>query len=263
VGTSRRKLLAIGLATSILLALPAIASGNHSWGSYHWARSSNPVSLTLVDNVTAAWDSYLDVAQADWDQSAVLAFTQATGSGAKGKTCKAISGQINVCNNTYGNNGWLGVATIWASGSHITQATVKVNDTYFNTASYNTPPWRRLVMCQEVGHTFGLDHQDETFDNANLGTCMDYTNDPDGGPGGASNNDPSNEHPNSHDYNQLLTIYSHLDGGGGGGAPAALPNGTGARDPRAPASWGRAIRDDLYVWVGQGQVIFTHVFWVR
>lgn len=37
---------------------------------------------------------------------------------------------------------------------------------------------RCLVTCQEVGHTFGLDHRDENFDNGNLGTCMDYTNDP-------------------------------------------------------------------------------------
>jgi hypothetical protein len=40
-------------------------------------------------------------------------------------------------------------------------------------------------MCQEVGHTFGLDHQDENFNNTNLGTCMDYTNDP-----------STNQHPN-------------------------------------------------------------------
>ena len=55
-------------------------------------------------------------------------------------------------------------------------------------------------MCQEVGHTFGLDHQDENFNNANLGTCMDYTNDP-----------STNQHPNKHDYDELITIYSHLD----------------------------------------------------
>ena len=57
-----------------------------------------------------------------------------------------------------------------------------MNDSYFNTAKYNTPAWRRLVMCQEVTHDFGLDHQDEIFNNANLGSCMDYTNDPDGKP---------------------------------------------------------------------------------
>ncbi len=50
-------------------------------------------------------------------------------------------------------------------------------------------------MCQEVGHTLGLDHQDEVFDNPNLETCMDYTNDP-----------STNQHPNAHDYDQLATI---------------------------------------------------------
>jgi hypothetical protein len=91
-----------------------------------------------------------------------------------------------------------------------------MNDSYldnpkFNTP-YETPAWRQFVLCQEVGHPFGLDHQDVTFDNANLGSCMDYTNDPDGGPGGASETDPSNEHPNQHDYDQLATIYGHTDG---------------------------------------------------
>ena len=94
----------------------------------------------------------------------------------------------------------LGVAQIRLSGAHISQGTVKLNDTYFNTAQYNTPAWRNLVSCQEVGHTFGLDHQDENFDNANLGTCMDYTNDP-----------STNQHPNQHDYDELETIYSHND----------------------------------------------------
>jgi hypothetical protein len=72
-------------------------------------------------------------------------------------------------NSRYGQNGWLGLAQIWVSGNHITQATTKVNETYFNMPQYDTPAWRRLVMCQEVAHDFGLDHQDETFDNPNLG----------------------------------------------------------------------------------------------
>jgi hypothetical protein len=32
----------------------------------------------------------------------------------------------------------------------------------------------------EVGHTFGLDDQDENFNNENFGTCMHYARDPDG-----------------------------------------------------------------------------------
>src|SRR5215471_12815607 len=52
-------------------------------------------------------------------------------------------------------------------------------------------------------HTLGLDHQDTNFDNKNLGTCMDYTSNPYG--------PPDNEHPDQHDYDELVTIYSHLD----------------------------------------------------
>ena len=62
-------------------------------------------------------------------------------------------------------------------------------------------------MCQEVGHTFGLDHQDEDFFNPNIGTCMDYTTDPDGTILGQL----SNEHPNQHDYDMLKSIYAHLN----------------------------------------------------
>ena len=82
----------------------------------------------------------------------------------------------------------------------------------FPSGSYNTPAWRALVACQEIGHDFGLDHQDETFNNVNLGTCMDYTNAPDGGVVGGFNYGPGNRHPNAHDYDELKTIYNHNDG---------------------------------------------------
>jgi hypothetical protein len=247
---SRRQVVVIGLVTLVLLAVPAMALASHSWGNYHWERSANPFTLTVVDSVSTTWDGHLNTAIADWSQSTVLDLAKGAGTPAKGKTCKAIAGKINVCNSNYGNTGWLGVAQIWVSGSHITRATTKVNDTYFNTPTYNTSAWRQLVMCQEIGHGFGLDHQDENFNNANLGTCMDYASNP-----------GTNQHPNQHDYAQLETIYGHLDPGG---SAAALPSGNGQADPRAPAAWGRAVSDDVYVaWLGHGQRVITFVYWVR
>ncbi len=191
-------LVAVVLTGSVFVST---AAANHSWGGYHWARTSNPFTVKLGNNLTGGWTSILGTSSLDWSQSTVLDTAIVAGQSAQ-RRCKPTSGQDEICNNTYGNNGWLGVATIWlASGTkHITQGTVKVNDTYFNTATYNSTAWRNLVMCQEVGHTFGLDHQDENFNNANLGTCMDYTNDP-----------STNQHPNKHDYDELVTIYSHLD----------------------------------------------------
>ena len=180
---------------------------NHAWGTYHWARSANPFTLKLGNDLSSTWTSYLSTTSSDWSLSSVLDTTIVPGR-TTAKNCRPTLGQVEVCNYGYGNNRWLGVASIWVnSSSHITQGTVRVNDTYFNTPSYNKPAWKNLVMCQEVGHTFGLDHQDENFTNPNLGTCMDYTNDPDGTIYGQL----SNEHPNQHDYDELGIIYNHLD----------------------------------------------------
>ena len=184
----------------VVFAVATLAYADHSWGGYHWARTSNPFNLKLGDNVSATWDSYLATTSSDWSASSTLLSTTVVAGKTKPKVCRATSGRVEVCSERYGANGWLGIATVWASGTHITKGTVKVNDTYFNTSTYNTPAWRNLVMCQEVGHTLGLDHQDEDFGNPPLGTCMDYTSDP-----------TPNQHPNQHDYDQLEAIYEHLD----------------------------------------------------
>jgi hypothetical protein len=269
VNLSRRH-SAIAVAAACLIAmLPSVALANHSWGGYHWARTSNPFNLKLGDNVSSQWDSILATTSSDWTQSTVLNTTIVAGQ-AKPRNCRPTAGRVEVCNATYGNNGWLGLAQIWITGgTHITQGAVKNNDTYFNTAQYNTTAWRNLVMCQEVGHTLGLDHQDETFDNPNLGTCMDYTDDP-----------STNQHPNAHDYNQLQLIYAHLDssttvgqvagpGNGQGndqGAVHAAPPAMSQVNLEGPGQWGRIVRESrhnsLYeLDFGNGNKILTFVIW--
>lgn len=257
---SRKIAIAVVFAVFVVVAA---AEANNSWGGFHWARKSNPFTLKLGDNVSPAWDSYLGTTSADWSVSKVLDTTIVTGSG-----CKPTSGRTEVCSAAYGNTGWLGLAQIWINKSkHITKALAKVNDTYFNTETYNTPAWRNLVMCQEVAHTTGLDHQDETFENTNLGTCMDYTNDPDG----TGKNQLSNEHPNKHDYDQLAAIYAHLDSGttlANSVQRAAQAGNNG--DFENSSEWGRGLRQDghgrtsLYeLDLGNGNKVFTFVFWAN
>lgn len=268
----------LALGACVALGAMTPVSANHSWGSYHWARTANPLVLKINEALSSNWEPYLRDAMHhptydDWAQSSVLDFNPTTpvASSADPKRCNPIAGQVLVCNARYGQRGWLGIASIWANGNHITQATTKVNDTYFNTATYNTPAWRQFVMCQEIGHDFGLDHQDETFGNANLGTCMDYTNNP-----------STNQRPNAHDYQQLATIYGHVDSTNTATATAAATN-FGIREVGRPttreagsdagigdtmADWGSAVhrdgrgRPDVFVrQLGNGRRVITHVLW--
>src|SRR3990170_263179 len=124
----------VAFAFAVLLALAAFlstAEADHSWGDYHWARTSNPLKLKLGDNVSTKWDTYLQTTSSDWSESTVLDTTVVAGQ-ATSKNCKPPSGRTEVCNSRYGWNGWLGLAQIWVSGKHITQGATKVNDTYFD-----------------------------------------------------------------------------------------------------------------------------------
>ncbi len=257
----RSALLAVGLVFAFVI--PGTVSANHSWGGYHWARTSNPFTLNLGDRLTDPWHLYLATTSADWNVSSVLHTTIVPGTAVK-RLCSATAGTVQVCNSKYGNNGWLGIASIWASGDHITQGTVKLNDTYFATSGYNTAAWRNMVMCQEVGHTLGLDHQDinqtnpDLLDPAGVASCMDYTNDP-----------IQNQQPNAHDYEQLATIYAHLDSTT---TVAAVPAASAAAvaDDAAEAAWGRLVEvtnQGQGAWyvrdLGAGNLILTHVFWAN
>lgn len=244
-----RKLVAFAGVALVSVAVAGTALANHSWGTYHWARSSNPFTVKLGDNVGGGWDSYLSEASSDWSASSVLDTTVV---GGNGSNCSPTSGRVEVCNGLYGNTGWLGIARIWTTrGAHIAQGVVQVNDTYFGDPSYNTTGWKSLVMCQEVGHTLGLAHQDEDFNNAPITphTCMDYFV-PD-----------ANESvgPNQHDYDQLVKIYSHLDRFTtlSAAAPDADLPGNAPPFSQASRANGSVYIDDL----GNGERLITHVFW--
>ena len=234
----------------------AVSNAEHWWGNYHWERSSNPINLNLGDNVNEVWDGHLLSASDAWNSSTVIGTTVVEGS-TKPRQCRISKGNVQVCNLAYGQNGWLGIAGIAISGEHITGGYVKLNDSYFDTAFYDSPEWRQMVTCQEVGHTFGLAHQDEAFNNANLDTCMDYTSNP-----------ASNQSPNQHDFEQLEAIYAHLDADSGGGS---VDTGCNPKSPKCnpaaiPTGWGRLVSEHgpqevFELDLGNGNKVITHVTW--
>lgn len=266
-----KKHVSAGAALAVLAAaavsFPALAG--HSWNNYHWSRTGAAITPPVGDNVDAKWDPYFQRVVDDWNKSDYINSPLEAGR-TNPKNCKAVAGTIQVCNAKYGQTGWLGIAQIWLSSGHITQGITKLNDTYFDTARYNTPAWRRMVFCQEVGHDYGLGHVNENFEDPNTGSCMDYTNDPsrDDGKG-------TNEYTNQHDYDQLAIIYGgHSEGAAGTSTVQSVGQrnaGTSTEDGiggDTPAQWGRAIhrdghgRPDVFQLdlPGGGKKI-THVFW--
>lgn len=131
-----------GLAMWILLSITVFnqaAFASHSWNNYHWARRSNPFTLKVVDSNTSDWDDNLNRAITDWSVSSVLDLTREQGDESRTarKRCQMIAGKIRSCNADYGNNGWLGLASINLSGGHISQGSSKMNDSYLRSSSYS------------------------------------------------------------------------------------------------------------------------------
>ncbi len=97
-----RRLIAVALAAAVTAvggASSALAS--HSWGNYHWARTANPFTVPLGDNVTntaySNWEGALGEASSDWTQSSVLDSPVAAGNAGSPKRCRATDGRIEVC----------------------------------------------------------------------------------------------------------------------------------------------------------------------
>ena len=299
--------LAVGPLVLVGL-LAGAANADNTWGSYHWDIStveSRSAPLIFGDNLTtSAWTSILGSANDDWNllvgpepEDTETPLHTAVGSSDENtsSSCDPVGGRVEVCNGLYGTGtGWLGIASIWVKrgrSGHIVQGVVKLNDSFFILDWYNIDPiWREFVMCQELGHTLGLDHRNSTFDGINNGTCMDYTYAPNGGEGSFIDNKGeevffdgggvSNLSPDAHDYETLVAIYAHLNptdgeggsgkgGGGGGGNKKPKKADAGVDiDLNNPAEWGQAVqrdalgRNSLFErTLPNGQVLITHVLW--
>ncbi|MEO6325501.1 MAG: hypothetical protein ABIT01_14690 [Thermoanaerobaculia bacterium] len=275
---------------AVLFAAAVPADATHGWSSYHWPRSCTtcPAVITVYDSTlttNTGWPTHLNRSvfgdsanpnttdRRGWNDSGVLTLSITAGgnSSTTRSACSPVTGALRVCNYTYGTStGWLGLAqinTVSGSTSHIAWGTAKMNDSYFASGYPSTE--KRHVMCQEVGHDFGLGHTSENGSSQN--TCMDYYSN-------TGTSDWTSTGPNQHDFDQLKT-QSHWSG-----APVRPP--TVPLVSRAPSDfdrdlgdlndesqWGEAVEFDsegrgvVYERIlgidkdGDEHAIMTHVYW--
>lgn len=258
------------LAGLSLAALSPASLADHSWGGYHWARTTSQFALQLGDNMGGDWKPFLYQTSSDWNNNGDTPVLTSVVDGTSNKRCAMVTGTSQVCNGKYGYNGWLGLATInIVNGTHITQGSAKMNDSYFNLAKYNNPNEKLHVVCQEVAHTFGLAHQSENGES--LDTCMDYFSNT-----GANAGSTSSTRPNAHDFEQLKIIYTHTDTittvatGSVPAKPGKRPDKAVADISDDPGSWGRLIsqsangRSSTYERHNpDGSKTVTHVYWTE
>ncbi len=174
----------LGIAASTLLSTTASAS--NAWNAYHW--KSDHLSPTVKDGTASPSFWNVSGAVAEWrDLSAPIdpVMTSAR------RADVTVSEKNSVL--------WLGLAQIWVENGHITKGKVFLNPV-LKRAPY-TPAMADHVLCQEIGHILGLDHnRDGAVGGSPDDTCMndvghlgEYTS------------------PNSHDVDQLNDIYNHSD----------------------------------------------------
>ena len=92
LNSSRLRLTALSLGM-LVAALPGVAMATHSWGGYHWARTANPFTLKLGDNLTSAdWKSHLSQTSSDWNSGSGTPVLTAIVAGGSNKRCSMVAG---------------------------------------------------------------------------------------------------------------------------------------------------------------------------
>src|SRR5688500_2855038 len=106
-------------AVLLLVAVAAVpAFGAHAWGTYHWNKRGAQVTAPVTMNVSGPWASHAPRGMAHWNLSTVIESPWSFGSMSSTKRCTSATGQIEVCNRTCGQTGWLGIAGSSLSGDH-------------------------------------------------------------------------------------------------------------------------------------------------
>jgi len=202
--------------------------------------SGEPLKLKVANALTSDWDEYFTAAVEDWDGAARVdgdadVMSLETERLEADPACTPVEGIMKVCNDDYGATGWEGINECLIMGDFIISSVAKMNEYYLHPDNYKgllqgstatLQDKRRYTMCHEIGHGFGLSHQDEEFSNADLNTCMDYSSRP-----------ANNLRPNPADYSALNILYgdSELLGDSEWGTPEVVTEAAALNPTRARA----------------------------
>ncbi|CAJ1960790.1 unnamed protein product [Cylindrotheca closterium] len=166
--------------------------------------SKTGLEMEILNALDDSWQAVFTLAVTDWEFGSPDALSLTTTRVDHDPECTPVDGKIKVCNGDYGEQPWRGLATcILDRDRNYANCNAKMNDYYLGNGDLDL---KQYTMCHEIGHGFGLPHTDEDFNNADLGNCLDYTE-----------NFSVNKSPDASNYDKLVEFYGTVGGGGGGG----------------------------------------------
>ena len=162
------------------------------------SEGSGGLEVEFLNALDSSWQVEFQLGIADWDYGNPDALTLSSTQIDIETKCSHVEGKVKVCNGDYGSTNWRGLCEVLQDrDGFITSANVRMNEFYLA----SEPEARQYSMCHELGHSFGLPHSDEDFENEDLGNCMDYTF-----------NWDINKHPDETNYSYLSNLYGVVGG---------------------------------------------------
>jgi hypothetical protein len=153
------RFLAAALAALALLTANIGAASAHQWGSWHWDKTGP--QIVIQEYIYGTNQDEAEFSRQDgWNKISILYNYRVN-----------YHTDVSVFGGNFGATGWWGLASIedsdWSWGCfgwcHIAHAHARYNSYYGGTTGYGGDV--QGVFCQEVAHTWGLDH-------SNTGDCM-------------------------------------------------------------------------------------------
>ncbi len=188
-GPLRRSVLAAAITIAVVASSLGSATAHHPIG-WHWRRGSNPVTVRLLDSVTAAWQQPVERAAREWSRRSGpvdIAIEKSMTKASKRRKCPAPDGAVRICNADYGDTSWAAITRVVRLGKHIVRAKIIMND--------RGATAHRALACHEIGHALGLAHRQQEATSCLTPIVA-----------------PAQMHPDAHDIQQLRRIYDHSDG---------------------------------------------------
>jgi hypothetical protein len=173
--------------------------GKQTLGSWN-SPGGDGLELEVLNALDDTWQYTFGLTVIDWTFGRPNALALEISKINHEEACDLVEGKIKICNGDFGATNWLGFNSLVVKDDGIiTGSAIRLNDYYLQEDNVAA---RQYVLCHELGHSFGLPHSDENFNNEYPGNCLASTF-----------NFNRNASPDESNYEALAALYGSVKRG--------------------------------------------------